>query len=572
MSSSLKNLKITYKLAIMVMIILYALISVGVYGTTSGQQLASRATSMYNQNLLPGRWVDRIQLNTQVMESDLLSLMLNSDSSKENELLSDIESRSKDNETVVGRLAGIRSDSLDVEGSMKQFQTIVGRYQAKRDEIISLVKSDRKEDAYKTYTSEFTTLKEQMHSFLDGISLKLEQIAVANYKDANEKADQVRSISIALIVIFTLLSVLAVWYTSRLITKPLSILKKSIQEAQSGDLTASVPYRSRDEIGQISSSFNAMLESLRSMMRRVTETAMTLSSSSEQMTASAEQTSLASRLIAEAASEMAEGFVTQKSGIAETNASVRTMAEDLQSVEQGSVKMYELMNLAAQSADQGSGKVGQVSSQMSEINANVSSTREVISTLARLSDEIGVISTTINDIAGQTNLLSLNASIEAARAGEAGRGFAVVAGEIRKLADETAQSSLHIADIIGKIQTQTGQAVEAMAVGAELALEGVEGSREISGAFQEIVAAIGDAIQQTEAIARSVGQISGESGDLVDVMEVLADISSKGAASVEDVSASSEEQTSAMEEMTVSAKYLATLAEELQQQLERFKL
>src|SRR5262249_17904522 len=108
--------------------------------------------------------------------------------------------------------------------------------------------------------------------------------------------------------------------------------------------------------------------------------------------------------------------------------------------------------------------------------------------------------------------------------------------------------------------------------GARLATAGVAGSAEISEAFSQIVVSIQDAIRQTESINKVVGHVSEECGDLVAVMEMVNEISQKGGAGIEDVSASTQEQMSGMEEMSSSARYLSSLAEELQKNLAGFKL
>jgi methyl-accepting chemotaxis protein len=189
-----------------------------------------------------------------------------------------------------------------------------------------------------------------------------------------------------------------------------------------------------------------------------------------------------------------------------------------------------------------------------------------------LSAEINTIITTINGIATQTNLLSLNASIEAARAGEHGLGFAVVAGEIRKLAEATGRSSLQITEIITDIQQQTGSAVESMALGSELVSLGVAQSEVVTLAFEEIQESIKAAALQTEEIREAVGHVSEESRAVSVAMEQVSDISRRGVEDVQDTSAASEEQLTAMGEMSLSAQYLATLAEDLQKELARFKL
>lgn len=307
-------------------------------------------------------------------------------------------------------------------------------------------------------------------------------------------------------------------------------------------------------------------------MQGVSESAEMLSASSQEMSASAEQTTRASQMIAESSSEIAAGFEQQVQSIGRTTESVQTMTEDISAVERSGDEMAGLMDSAAISTDRGAEAVDEILSQMKDINASVTSSQTIVSHLGNLSGEINTIITTINAIAAQTNLLSLNASIEAARAGEHGRGFAVVAGEIRKLAEATGRSSLQITEIITDIQQQTGNAVESMSLGSQLVAHGVVQSGVVLRAFEEIQHSIKNAAMQNEEIREATRHVSQESRELSQTMERAKEIILKGAGDVQDTSAASEEQLSAMGEMALSAQYLATLAEDLQKELAKFRL
>lgn len=568
----MKNLKLRTKFLLLTIIVLLSLLSVGISGTLTGQQLAGRSKDIYQHNLLPAQWVSQIRMNNEMIKSDVLALLLTEDLATNDKLTNDIEAKKAGNDEATKKLKQIGFEDAIISQKLKDYEALLPEYRTQREQIIVFGKANQNTQAYKLYSGEFSELNDKMFGLLNDIGSQLQQDAENTYQAASSQADQARNINIIMIAVYVLISMAASRLILGLITKPLAELRNLMSRAEKGDLTAMSSYSSRDEIGQIIQSYNAMMESLRRMLHSVSESAETLSASSEQMSASSEQTSLASNLIASTASELATGFEVQVNAIAETNASVQAMAEDIDSVQTGTGQMSELMALASNSADRGAEKVAWVSEQMTEINTSMTQSQDTIVSLARLSDQISEIITTINGIAGQTSLLSLNASIEAARAGEAGRGFAVVAGEIRKLSEETASSSLHITDIITQIQQQTREAVESMAGGARLASEGVEGSREIAEAFGQIVVSIQDAVQQMKKMNKSVSHVSGECSDLVEVMSMVNDVIQKGAAGVEDVSASSQEQMSAMEEMSSSARYVATVAEGLQKELSEFKL
>lgn len=256
-----------------------------------------------------------------------------------------------------------------------------------------------------------------MVGLLDDTSRLLVEDATKHNELALADAKTSSTMSTILITAALILCILISIIITRLITKPLKELQGLMKRAEEGDLTVAASYTAKDEIGQINRSFNSMLNSLKVMMQGVSESAEMLSASSEEMSASAEQTARASQMIAETSNEIAVGFDVHIENISRTTASVQNMTEDIAAVERSGNEMAELMAGAAVSTDRGAEAVERILAQMKEIDSSVASSQRIVSNLGNLSGEISTIITTINAVATQTNLLSLNASIEAARAG-----------------------------------------------------------------------------------------------------------------------------------------------------------
>lgn len=207
--------------------------------------------------------------------------------------------------------------------------------------------------------------------------------------------------------------------------------------------------------------------------------------------------------------------------VAETSEAMGRMGATIQQVESHAADSKAISELVAENAEKGMRAVELTIEGMEGIRGSVRETSQVIESVGRRGQEIGLILKVIQEVAEQTNLLALNAAIIAAQAGEHGRGFAVVAEEIRQLAERTAQSAKEIANLIASFQSETGRAVTAMQEGSRRVEEGSERSREAGRALEEIlesarrssamVGAIAAATREQarggEAISASVGTV-----------------------------------------------------------------
>ncbi|MEK7284210.1 MAG: methyl-accepting chemotaxis protein, partial [Acidobacteriota bacterium] len=207
--------------------------------------------------------------------------------------------------------------------------------------------------------------------------------------------------------------------------------------------------------------------------------------------------------------------------VAETSEAMARMGRVIEQVERNAADSKAISELVAGNAEKGMRAVLLTIEGMDGIYGSVSQTRQVIESVGRKGQEIGLILNVIQEVTEQTNLLALNAAIIAAQAGEHGRGFAVVAEEIRQLAERTAQSAKEIGNLIGSFQSETGRAVDAMQEGMRRVEEGSERSREAGRALREILesarqssdrvreiaAATREQARGSQAVAASVGKV-----------------------------------------------------------------
>jgi methyl-accepting chemotaxis protein len=337
-----------------------------------------------------------------------------------------------------------------------------------------------------------------------------------------------------------------------------------------GDLTVTVTPKS-DEDG-LGNAFADMVANLRELVGEVANTAGSLSSTSQQMAATAEETGNAVGEIASAVNDVAQGAERQVRMVESTRHAIQEAAQAAGASAESAKTTTAAADEARRVADDGVVAATQATEAMRGVAGSSRQVATAIEELSERSRQIGGIVATITGIAEQTNLLALNAAIEAARAGDEGRGFAVVAEEVRKLAEESESAAGQIASLIGEMQTETARVVGVVAGSAKQTEEGVATVDRTRDAFEAIGTAVADMTTRVGEIATSVGHISDQTRQAEqDVAEVAA-VAEQSSASAEQVSAATQQTSATTEEIAASADALARTAGQLDELVRRFKV
>ncbi|WP_405080499.1 methyl-accepting chemotaxis protein [Paenibacillus chitinolyticus] len=359
---------------------------------------------------------------------------------------------------------------------------------------------------------------------------------------------------------------------SRRILKPIGELSRLSLEVAEGNLAVAIPVRSEDEFGTLARNFNAMTASIHSLILGIRESSDQVSHAAEVLDTNAKQTTQATHQIATAIEQVASGAERQLQSTQESSNAMEEMATGIQRIAESAGYAAQSSESASEEAARGNGMIQHNVKQMSRMNDTVQRSVESINQLAQLSEEIGGITALISDIANQTNLLALNAAIEAARAGEHGRGFSVVSDEIRKLAEQSRQSSDKIAELVVTIRAGTGQAVGTMSQTAEEVTEMTKFVSESGEAFQRIVNHMDELAKQILEVSSSSQQMSAGTEEVAASISELSHMNQQTVESSQTVAASSEEQLASMEDISASAGALSDMSRELKQSISRFKL
>lgn len=368
-----------------------------------------------------------------------------------------------------------------------------------------------------------------------------------------------------------IVGLLVVFSAARFVAPILQMQQVASKVAQ-GDLTQKANIVSKDEIGLMAQAFNLMVANLKKLIGQVQANSEKVAAASEELTATADQSAQAANQIATSINEVATGAEKQDKVVRETTAVVEEMSASIRLVAANTDAVFAQSSKAAEAAKMGGNSIETAVSQMRELERTVGDSAEVVARLGERSKEIGQIVGAISGIAGQTNLLALNAAIEAARAGEQGRGFAVVADEVRKLAEESQEAAKQIAAMISEIQSETDMAVRAMELGTQGVKAGTTVVNQAGQAFEDIIGLVTELADQVAETTKATQQLASGGQRIVSSVRKFEEMTRKAAGEAQTVSAATEEQSAAVEEIASSSQHLSVMAQNLQETVGKFRV
>ncbi|OEY66297.1 methyl-accepting chemotaxis protein [Marinobacter sp. X15-166B] len=332
--------------------------------------------------------------------------------------------------------------------------------------------------------------------------------------------------------------------TLRRLRRGFAQVTASARAIADGDLARPLPPAGGDEIGQLLEEQARMQRGLQTLIGQMRAQVGVLGRSAETLKADA-------RTSSDRARQQSDALTTISAAVEELSASIAEVGGHGESTR-------GIVQRAANHSQESEAAITQMVDEMLAMSTAVTDTAERMQELDVFSRQIDSVIGVINEVAEQTNLLSLNAAIEAARAGEHGRGFAVVAGEVRGLARRTSQSTVEITATVQQIQQATRRALTDMQDTVTRVEAGVDSARHARVAIADIRAG-------TDEIIRAVNEIS-------ELLNSQALTTREIAAEVESVTAGVVDMSGSAERSSGSAERLTELAVELEGQAARFRL
>lgn len=398
------------------------------------------------------------------------------------------------------------------------------------------------------------------------------RILVTLDKDVIKSKAEPILIQILWVALFALVMTLVLGsvFASRIV-KPINELKSIMFKVRSGDFSDRAKIKTQDEVGEMATAFNDMLDNVTSLITESKEASVMVSESASALEMNSEKSKVSFEEIATTVNEIAEGASAQAQD-AESGAMITSELNEEIEVLLSYIKDMKDHASEVKAQNETSNETVHVLSDRTVQNTEATNKiGDSIDILKSKSYTIGDIVDTISMIAGQTNLLALNASIEAARAGEHGRGFAVVAEEIRKLAEESDNAAKEIQSNIEAIQSQTNETSELMSTVHESGVLQAEAVSEVQNSFELIFDKVEKIITVINDATNKVSDISEKKEVMLESIENISSVSEETAAGAEEVTASMELQYTTVDEVSKSSAQLTELSVKLSTLLENFK-
>lgn len=384
-------------------------------------------------------------------------------------------------------------------------------------------------------------------------------------------ANSIRTLTIVMILISCLIAIIVGTLISKGFSKSINKSIKELEKVSHGDFTVEFRTNRRDEFALLYGSCNDMLANIRGLIMEVESVYEALIVSLNKVDSSSTTFSETTRAIQTSIHEVETGVGEQTESAAACLTEMDSLFSKINNVNENA---NEIGNIAASTQD----AIAAGLTTMETLNERTKSTTEItenimktINQLSAHSRDIGLILSSINDIAQETNLLSLNASIESARAGSAGKGFAVVANQIRKLADQCLTSAGEISDIVNEITAATKNAVKTAESAEEIVEEQVEAVADTAQSFQELKLRIEKLSENLESIQNSSKDMEVSGSSTLKSVENISAILEETLASVTSVATGTDKQSDALTSLNDASSQLVMRADRLGDAISKFK-
>jgi len=550
-------IKVKDKLLVLMIVCVLSNVLLGVFSVDYLRKMSWHASESYTQGLVPIGWLNELE-----------------ESQRRLDFIVDSKGDDKEMTAILQNMAQ-PLDHLDSQEIDKKMSHQIKKYKSllkKQEEAIENFKQLNHGELDQFYVQTFLPISQESHALLEDTQNYLVQRAKdqqqAYQKDVQFGYWLLGGVCLAVVLLVILIGFIA----TKAVNVPTRQLKSLLKRAEQGDFTASASYVAHDELGEVVLSYNQMVTEVKRLLHTVTDSAYEVEEMTGKLQKSSEQSSTTTLKIAKDVQSISESTSASSSKLASNTASLEEVLKDVQVILEKVQVVESFAQKTARDAESGTEIVQANLTQMQAIKQAVEKSNTAIFNLVERAASIDQMIEVIERITAQTNLLALNASIEAARAGEHGKGFAVVANEVRKLAEQTVQSTQTITSIVQNIHLDSSYAVQMME-GVLVATEkGVAVTGQTASSFDQILEKVHTIKPYIMEVSTTVQEIANHTQKVSEDAGMLTALSDTNAVSTKHVATLTADQLTAQQQFHNYIKELRKVSKVLQIAVKRFSI
>lgn len=550
-------IKVKDKLLVLMIVCVLSNVLLGVFSVDYLRKMSWHASESYTQGLVPIGWLNELE-----------------ESQRRLDFIVDSKGDDKEMTAILQNMAQ-PLDHLDSQEIDKKMSHQIKKYKSllkKQEEAIENFKQLNHGELDQFYVQTFLPISQESHALLEDTQNYLVQRA-KDQQQAYQKDVQFGYWLLGGVCLVVVLFVILIGFiATKAVNVPTRQLKSLLKRAEQGDFTASASYVAHDELGEVVLSYNQMVTEVKRLLHTVTDSAYEVEEMTGKLQKSSEQSSTTTLKIAKDVQSISESTSASSSKLASNTASLEEVLNDVQVILEKVQVVESFAQKTARDAESGTEIVQANLTQMQAIKQAVEKSNTAIFNLVERAASIDQMIEVIERITAQTNLLALNASIEAARAGEHGKGFAVVANEVRKLAEQTVQSTQTITSIVQNIHLDSSYAVQMME-GVLVATEkGVAVTGQTASSFDQILEKVHTIKPYIMEVSATVQEIANHTKKVSEDAGMLTALSDTNAVSTKHVATLTADQLKAQQQFHNYIKELRKVSKVLQIAVKRFSI
>ncbi|QLY81035.1 methyl-accepting chemotaxis protein [Clostridium intestinale] len=563
---SLETLSIKTILRSISTIAVIFILIIGFIGYTNIQKINTYQNEIYNNNLIPITSIQNIEssiLKTKIASKEIIS---NYTIVKESEL-STLQSNITKNMDTFSK--NIKMDETENKLYASLTQSIDSYFLSINNSINKLKNSkELNQDEINLITSAEDNILENIKT------LKNYEINSADELNKNGENTYKRTSNayLILLVIIVIVGYLTTVVFRKLVQHMSRNIYEKVKILSSGDFTVQFDTHSNNEFGLVSRELHKSIEAISQMLNKIKaissevfDQSSSLSAISEEMNSSAEQVSSAIEGVADGATNQSQELMNTSELLNHFSNNMNSILTSIHNVDEKASVINKEISLSNEDLSILLNSIHKITFEFNEVSKKILALGNDISQINNITD-------IIQDIADQTNLLSLNAMIESARAGEAGRGFAVVADEIRKLAEQTKTSSKNINDLVGSVSSEADLVINTTNNVNSTLKEQLTIVKKSTDSFKSIIDSFSNMLPEIKSIANQASIIDTERNSIITNVDSASSISEENSASAEEISASISEMNKSSYEVALSSQKLTEITQEMINRVNTFKL